>query len=64
MLASALIVLSLTVTALAVLDFLLSEPQKKVIADAVIATWNVLDEARKWSFSDWLKNPRARAVFG
>jgi hypothetical protein len=59
MLASALIVLSLTVTALAVLDFLLSEPQKKVIADAVIATWNVLDEARKWSFSDWLKNPRA-----
>src|SRR6266568_5983736 len=59
MLASALIVLSLTVTVLAVLDFLLSETQKKVVADTVIATWNVLDEARKWSFSDWLKNPRA-----
>jgi len=59
MLASALIVLSLTVTVLAVLDFLLSETQKKLVADTVIATWNILDEARKWSFSDWLKNPRA-----
>lgn len=61
MVASALIVLSLAVTVLAVLDFLLSENQKKLVADTVIATWNVLDEARKWSFADWLKNPRASA---
>jgi hypothetical protein len=58
MLASALIVLSLTVTVLAVLDFLLSEAQKKVVADGAIATWNVLDEAKKLSFTDWLKKPR------
>ena len=50
MLAVLLIVLSAVVAVLAITDFLLPPIQKTKLA-AKIGLWNILDEARGWSFS-------------
>src|SRR6516225_6033863 len=60
MLATLLIWLSVAVAVLALLDLFLSKAQKTWLSNVVIKAWNILDEARRWSFLDWLKNPRAR----
>jgi hypothetical protein len=59
MLTSVLLSLSVAVALLSILDFCLSATQKKRVEDFVVKVWNILDEAKGWSFSDWLKNPRA-----
>jgi hypothetical protein len=63
MLATLLIWLSAAVAVLALADLLLSKAQKDWLSNAVIKIWSVLDEAKAWSFADWLKNPRARWWF-
>src|SRR5262245_2296454 len=60
MLATLLIWVSAGIAALALADMLLSDKQKEWLSNAVIRVWSVLDEARGWSFSDWLGQPRAR----
>src|SRR5215510_11058813 len=59
MLGTLLIWLSVAVAILAIVDLFLSDSQKTWLSNAVIKTWNVLDEAKGWSFADWLKEPRA-----
>jgi hypothetical protein len=59
MLATLLIWLFAAVAVLKLLDLFLSPAQKTWLSNAVIETWNVLDEAKAWSFADWLKRPRA-----
>jgi hypothetical protein len=63
MLATLLIWLSAAVAVLALADLLLSKAQKDWLSNAVIKIWSVIDEAKAWSFADWLKNPRARWWF-
>jgi hypothetical protein len=63
MLATLLIWLSAAVAVLALADLLLSTAQKDWLSNAVIKIWSILDEAKAWSFADWLKNPRARWWF-
>jgi hypothetical protein len=60
MLGTLVIALSAAVAVLALLDFFLSKAQKEWLSNAVIRMWSILDEARGWSFSDWVKQPRAR----
>ena len=60
MLATLLIWLSVAVAALALIDLFLSKAQKDWLSNAVLKLWIILDEARGWSFADWLKEPRAR----
>src|SRR6516164_116699 len=57
MLATLLIWLSVAVAVLALADLFLSQAQKTWLSDALIKTWSVLDEAKSWSFADWLKKP-------
>src|SRR5262249_21259032 len=59
MLGTLLIWLSVAVAILAIVDLFLSDSQKAWLSNAVIKTWNILDEAKGWSFTDWLKEPRA-----
>jgi hypothetical protein len=59
MLATLVIWLCAAVAVLKLLDLFLSPAQKTWLSNAVIKTWNVLDEAKAWSFADWLKKPRA-----
>lgn len=59
MLTSLLITLSVAVAILALLDLFLSDAQKKWLAVVATIIWSILDEAKAWSFSEWLKNPRA-----
>jgi hypothetical protein len=59
MLATLLIWLSVAVAVLALVDLLLSKAQKEWLSNAVIKMWSVLDEAKGWSFADWIKEPRA-----
>jgi len=63
MLTTLLIWLSASIAVLALADLLLSKAQKDWLSNAVIKIWSVLDEAKAWSFADWLKNPRARWWF-
>jgi hypothetical protein len=57
MLATLLIWLSVAVALLALADLFLSQAQKTWLSNALIKTWSVLDEAKSWSFADWLKKP-------
>jgi len=59
MLATLLIWLSVAVALLALADLLLSKAQKDWLCDAVVKLWTILDEAKGWSFADWVKQPRA-----
>jgi hypothetical protein len=59
MLAMLLIWICAAVAVLKLVDLFLSPAQKTWLSNAVIKTWNVLDEAKAWSFADWLKRPRA-----
>src|SRR5262249_23046738 len=59
MLATLLIWLGVAVAALALVDVFLSKAQKDWLDTASIKLWSILDEARGWSFADWLKQPRA-----
>jgi hypothetical protein len=59
MLGTLLIWLSVAVAILAIVDLFLSDSQKAWLSNAVIKTWNILDEAKGWSFADWIKKPRA-----
>jgi hypothetical protein len=59
MLATLLIWLSAAVAILAIVDLFLSASQKTWLSNAVIKTWNILDEAKGWSFADWIKESRA-----
>lgn len=59
MLATLLIWLSVAVAVLTLLDLFLSKAQKDWLSNAVLKLWIILDEARGWSFADWLKQPRA-----
>jgi hypothetical protein len=58
MLATLLIWLSGAVAVLALLDLFLSKTQKAWLSNAVIKAWSILDEAKEWSFTDWLKMPK------
>jgi hypothetical protein len=58
-LALLLIWLCAAVAVLKLLDLFLSPAQKTWLSNAVIKAWNVLDEAKAWSFADWLKRPRS-----
>jgi hypothetical protein len=60
MLATLLISLSGGVAVLTLADLFLSNTQKTWLSNAVIKAWSVLDEAKGWSLTDWLKQPRAR----
>jgi hypothetical protein len=60
MFATLLIWLSAAVAILAIVDLFLSDSQKVWLSNAVTKTWNILDEAKGWSFADWLKKPRAK----
>src|SRR5215510_8281325 len=60
MLGTLLIWLSVAVAILAIVDLFLSDSQKAWLSNAVIKTWNILDEGKGWSFADWLKRPRAK----
>jgi hypothetical protein len=59
MLATLLIWLCAAVAVLKLVDLFLSPAQKTWLSNAVIKTWNVLDEAKAWTFADWLKRPSA-----
>ena len=59
MLATLVIWLSVAVVGLKLVDILLSQAWKTRLSNAAIKTWNVLDEAKEWSFADWLRKPRA-----
>src|SRR5262245_58062157 len=59
MLATLLIWLSAAVAILALADLFLSEAQKGWLSNAVVKLWSILDEAKGWSFVDWLKKLRA-----
>jgi hypothetical protein len=59
MLATLVIWLSVAVVCLKLVDILLSQAWKTRLSNAAIKTWNVLDEAKAWSFADWLRKPRA-----
>jgi hypothetical protein len=59
MVATLLIWLSAAVAVLALADLFLSKAQKNWLSDRLIKLWNRLDEAKGWSFADWLKQPRA-----
>jgi hypothetical protein len=63
MLATLLISLAAVVAALKLLDLLMSDAQKAWLSNVVITAWNRVDEARGWSFSDWLLNPKARGWY-
>jgi len=58
MLATLLIWLSVAVAVLALTDLFLSTAQKDWLSNAVLKLWSILDEAKAWSFADWLKEPR------
>jgi hypothetical protein len=60
MLATLLISLSGAVAVLTLLDLFMSNAQKTWLSNVVTKAWDVLDEAKSWSFTDWLKQPRAR----
>ena len=59
MLATLLFWLSVAVALLALIDLLLSTDQKNRLDTASVKLWSILDEAKGWSFADWLKEPRA-----
>jgi hypothetical protein len=63
MLATIFIWLSVAVIALGLADILLSKTQKEWLSNAVLKLWGALDEAKGWSFADWLKKPRAKWWF-
>jgi hypothetical protein len=63
MLATIFIWLSVAVIALGLADILLSKTQKGWLSNAVLKLWGALDEAKGWSFADWLKKPRAKWWF-
>jgi hypothetical protein len=59
MLATLLIWLSVAVAVLALVDLFLSTAQKDWLSNVVLKLWSILDEAKGWSFADWLKEPRS-----
>src|SRR5438045_2952676 len=55
MAASFLFALTLSIATLALLDFYLSDSQKRRIVDATTLVWNWLDDVSKLSFLDFLR---------
>jgi hypothetical protein len=64
MLATLLIWLSVAVAVLALVDLFLSKDQKTWLSDVVLKMWSILDEAKGWSFADWVKKPEPKAWLG
>jgi hypothetical protein len=62
MLANLLIFLSASVAALALLDFLMDDDQKKRVADIVLRIWNWLDEAKRVPILDMARTRRSQRI--
>jgi hypothetical protein len=60
MLATIVFYFSAAVAILALLDLFLSDSQKVALSNTVVGAWSLLDEARGWSFADWLNQRRAK----
>lgn len=63
LIADVLLISSLLIPALSLLDFLLSDSQKKRIGSATLNAWNFLDELERLSIPKWLDQPRERFFF-
>jgi hypothetical protein len=57
MLATLTIWLSAAVAVLVLVEIFLSKAQKEWLSNAVLKIWSSLDEAKGWSFADWLIKP-------
>src|SRR3954454_15490170 len=55
MLATVLVVLGAIVGITTLLDMLLSDRQKVALAHGVTVFWNLLDEAKRGSFLNWMR---------
>ncbi|MBR1252270.1 hypothetical protein JQ634_00975 [Bradyrhizobium sp. AUGA SZCCT0240] len=59
MTANILIGLGTAVFVLALLEILLSEEQKRSLANGVVQIWNILDDIKARSYLDWLRHGRS-----
>ena len=57
-LANTIIVLSAAIATLALIDLLMTDRQKDTLSNKVLALWSWLDDLRKLSFIDWIRNHR------
>src|SRR5215469_16980383 len=62
MLANLVIFLTASVAALTLLDFLLSDAQKKAVTDSVTRMWNWLDEAKRVPLLDLVRTQRSQRL--
>jgi hypothetical protein len=63
MIGDVVMALSAFVGTLALVDFFLTDVQKRKLSDAVLSVWNWLDDMKKRTFVEWLKRPRAQLIF-
>jgi len=63
MLGNIIIVLSVSVTALKLLDYFLNDSHKEALSYRVLSIWYWLDEMKHKTFVEWLRRPRAQIVY-
>src|SRR5215472_942024 len=62
MLANLVVFLSVSVAVLALIDFLLTDAQKKAVADSVTRMWDWLDDAKRLPLLDMARTRKSQRI--